>query len=557
MLTPFRKTSLVLAVFVGTAAAVAIGGALAERFEIRQQVQRLEADVILRKELLRSEVERHRLLPTVLAGNPELTTVVDPDTPVARRTLVVERLNAEFDRLARADGAATLYLVDTRGTTRVASNHRLPTSFIGQDYSFRPYFQDAIRLGSGELFAQGTVSRVPGLYLAQRLDSGKGVVVAKVEFTDLERSWRIRDEETLVIDGEGTVLLTSNPQRRFTPYDSRRTSDHTVISTQVSAAYRDWSVILQRNIGDAMLAAWIVGAVIGGLMGLLCGLGLIVIQASRRRRERQRVELERLVTDRTVELEHSNRQLLHEIEERVRSESTVQQLREDLAQANRLAILGQISAGVAHEINQPTAAIRTYVDNAKKFFERGDTRAALENLSTIAALSERIGLITDELREFSRRSPAHKEPLQLSEVIDGSRLLLEPQLRLKGITLLRPSAPETQRVLANRTRLEQVVVNLIQNAMDALADCEAPRIRVETGGNGREAWLSIADNGPGVPPDRRNDLFAPFSSTKPLGLGLGLVICRDIVADLGGSLEFAPAPGGGAIFTARLPECAP
>jgi two-component system C4-dicarboxylate transport sensor histidine kinase DctB len=100
-----------------------------------------------------------------------------------------------------------------------------------------------------------------------------------------------------------------------------------------------------------------------------------------------------------------------------------------------------------------------------------------------------------------------------------------------------------------------VVVNLIQNAMDALSEARDGTISIDAGGNGHEVWLSIADNGPGVPPERRAQLFAPFSSTKPLGLGLGLVICRDIIADLGGSLEFAPAPDGGAIFTARLPEC--
>jgi two-component system C4-dicarboxylate transport sensor histidine kinase DctB len=314
-------------------------------------------------------------------------------------------------------------------------------------------------------------------------------------------------------------------------------------------------VILQRDIGETLLAARLAGALIGGLIGVLLGLGVVLIEANRRRRERQRSELERLVADRTTALETSNRQLLHEIDERIRSESTVQQLREDLAQANRLAILGQISAGVAHEINQPTAAIRTYVDNARKLFERGDHGAALATLSTIASLSERIGFITEELREFSRRSPGRKEPVRLHDVIEGSRLLLEPQLRLRGITLLRPRAPETQRVLANKTRLEQVVVNLIQNAMDALSETRDGTISIDAGGNGHKVWLSIADNGPGVPPERRAQLFAPFSSTKPLGLGLGLVICRDIIADLGGSLEFAPAPDGGAIFTARLPEC--
>lgn len=555
MLREHTRPWLIAAVLAAVALTTAGGGAIGGRFELRQQIQQLDGDVVLRRELLRSEIERHRMLPTILAGNPELALAVDPATPDARRSAIVARLNAEFERLAREDGAATLYLVDARGATRVASNFRLPTSFIGQDYSFRSYFQDAIRTGSGELFAQGTVSGVPGLYLAQRLDSAKGVVVTKVEFTDLERNWRTRNDETLVVDRSGTVLLTSNSQRRFKRYDTTRATDGSVISKSVTAGYGEWNVILQRDIGETLLAARLAGALIGGLIGVLLGLGVVLIEANRRRRERQRSELERLVADRTTALETSNRQLLHEIDERIRSESTVQQLREDLAQANRLAILGQISAGVAHEINQPTAAIRTYVDNARKLFERGDHGAALATLSTIASLSERIGFITEELREFSRRSPGRKEPVRLHDVIEGSRLLLEPQLRLRGITLLRPRAPETQRVLANKTRLEQVVVNLIQNAMDALSETRDGTISIDAGGNGHEVWLSIADNGPGVPPERRAQLFAPFSSTKPLGLGLGLVICRDIIADLGGSLEFAPAPDGGAIFTARLPEC--
>jgi two-component system C4-dicarboxylate transport sensor histidine kinase DctB len=544
---------LILSAAVGVALVAWVGSVAAARLETQRQTQQLLIDTALRRELLRSEIERHRLLPTTLARNPQLAAAVDPDIPAADRKDTINVLNEDFEQLARADGAATLYLVDARGITRVASNHRLPTTFVGQDYSFRAYFRDAMQRGTGELFAQGTISGVPGLYLAQRLRNGAGVVVTKVEFTDLEKNWQIRNEQTLVVDRSGIVLLTSDPGSRFTAYKSEPDIAGKWISAQLPAPYQDWTLTLRRDIGAAVLTARLFGAALGGTLGLLLVAACYLTFVSRRRRETQRVELERLVTSRTEELENSNRRLVQEIEEHSRSEATVQRLRDNLAQANRLAILGQISAGVAHEINQPTAAIRTYADNAQKMLERGQAAAALATLPLIASLTERIGLITEQLREFARRSPAKREVVSLADVIDGSQLLLEQSLRVRRIRLLRPHSPEQQRVFANRTRLEQVLVNLIQNAMDAVADMTDPQICIETGDDADAVWISVSDNGPGVPPERRDDLFAPFSSSKPLGLGLGLVISRDIVSDLGGSLDFAPGPTGGAVFKVRIP----
>ncbi|NBO75426.1 MAG: hypothetical protein EBV29_12465 [Gammaproteobacteria bacterium] len=167
-------------------------------------------------------------------------------------------------------------------------------------------------------------------------------------------------------------------------------------------------------------------------------------------------------------------------------------------------------------------------------------------------MTERIGLITQELREFSRRSPGTKERLAVREAIDGAQLLLEQSLKLRRIRILRPTSPETAITFANRTRLEQILVNLIQNATDALADTKNPTITIESGQTANNIWIRVADNGPGVPVDRRADLFSPFSSSKPLGLGLGLVISRDIASDLGGSLEFDPSVTGAA-FVVTLP----
>lgn len=528
------------------------GSVIGGRIEEREQRRQLDTDVELRSQLLRSEIERHKLLPTTLASNPELSTAVDPATPDNIRAVSIQRLNNDFERLAAADGAATLYLIDDRGITRVASNHRLSTSFIGQDYSFRPYFRDAITKGAGQLFAQGTVSGLPGLYLSQKLSSGLGVIVTKVEFVALEKSWRHQNDETLVINADGLVLLTSNSARRFAIYNARETRTSTVISSELKTT-NNWTLILLRDIRPSILVTRIFGASVGGLLGLLVSLGLLFSYSQRARRRRQREQLEQLVSQRTSELQASNEKLRFEIDERIRIESKVQRLREDLAQANRLATLGQISAGVAHEINQPAAAIRAYVNNIRRMLEAGDHAQAATTLGTVDSLTERIGLITNELREFSRRAPTAKEVVKFSDIIDGSLLLLDPQLRSRRIVLTRALDKEVQHVHVNRTRLEQVIVNLLQNAMDALDGTTSPQIVIDTGYEDGMAWLKVIDNGPGVPIDRRADLFAPFSSTKPLGLGLGLVICRDIVADYGGSIDFSPAPGSGATFIVRLP----
>ena len=552
MTTQLRTVLSITLMSAVIAVAATTGGIVGGRLEEREQRRQLDTDVELRSQLLRSEIERHKLLPTSLASNPELSTAVDPATPENFRAATVRRLNQDFERLAAADGAATLYLIDERGITRVASNHRLKTSFIGQDYSFRPYFRDAMSKGTGELFAQGTVSGLPGLYLSQKLSSGRGVIVTKVEFVALERSWQRQEDETFVINTVGLVLLTSNSARRFKTYNARETRLSTVISSKLKTT-SNWTLILLRDIRQPTLVARLFGASIGGLLGLLVSLGLLYSYSQRARRRRQREELEKLVSQRTSELQASNEKLRFEIDERIRTESKVQRLREELAQANRLATLGQISAGVAHEINQPAAAIRAYVNNIRKMLETGDHVQAATTLGTVDALTERIGLITNELREFSRRAPKNKEAVELSVVIDGALLLLDPQLRSKRIKLRRTRENEVPRVHVNRTRLEQVIVNLLQNSIDALTSATSPEIVINTGVDDGTAWIKVTDNGPGVPVDRRADLFAPFSSSKPLGLGLGLVICRDIVADYGGSIEFSPAPASGASFLVRLP----
>ncbi|MBL0916827.1 MAG: sensor histidine kinase, partial [Sphingopyxis sp.] len=221
--------------------------------------------------------------------------------------------------------------------------------------------------------------------------------------------------------------------------------------------------------------------------------------------------------------------------------------REELAQASRLGTIGQITAGVAHEINQPVAAIRGFAENAGTFLDRGDPAKARDNLGTIVALTERIATIIAELRTFARRSTPSLGPVEIGAVIDGALLLVGDRIREQGVAVERIGDAKGLRCVADRVRLEQILVNLIQNALDALAGRPDPRIRIEAEA-GKEVALIVADNGPGIAAEVADNLFTPFVTGKPEGLGLGLGIARDIAREFGGTLDTAVSPLSGAAF---------
>ncbi|WP_244492624.1 sensor histidine kinase, partial [Aureimonas sp. AU22] len=234
------------------------------------------------------------------------------------------------------------------------------------------------------------------------------------------------------------------------------------------------------------------------------------------------------------------------------AEERVETLRHSLDQANRLASLGQITAGVAHEINQPVAAIRTYAENAARFLERGDVATTQRNLGNVVGLTERIGRITDTLKGHARRGSHPMEPVNLAEAVEGAIMVLQGRLDTAGVPILRDADLASFEVIGERVRLEQVLVNLIQNALDAMDGRVGARVEIATAGGVGAVDLIVRDNGPGIPPEQLATLFTPFSTSKPRGLGLGLVITKDILSEWGGSLLVDSRPGQGATFTARL-----
>jgi len=541
--------------------------------------------------VLRGELEKQRALPVILAR--------DPDVRQALGNSDKHALDIKLEAIARETHTAVIYVLDRTGLAIAASNWREPTSFVGSDYAFRDYFLGAVTAGSAEQFALGTVSNRPGLYITSRVEDGGtllGVVVVKVEFDRVEADWRALGGQTYVVDQRGVVLLSTITDWRFSveaPLAPEMASEirrslqfgaaplaplpfagdgevvrgteafpgtHVASRTAVPTTTWQLEVLLpvDRAIRDdrAELQALVALVLMPG--AALGGFALLRRQRNVARRNADalvKAELERRVAERTAELAGANSQLVDEIAERERAQERLSDAREELAKANRLATLGQISAGVAHEINQPLAALRTYAENARSFLQRADSPAVDDTLGKIMGLTERIGTITEALRGFARHGSGPLVAVDLGQAIDGALMILHAPLRQAGIVPALPELAAPVAVVARRVELEQVLVNLLRNAIEATGPSReviGPVLAITVEVAAAQVEIAVADRGSGLDEESLALLFTPFRTTKPRGLGLGLVISQDIVTAFGGTLSATSRPDEGSVFTITL-----
>lgn len=533
--------------------------------------------------LLESELQKFRLLPRVLTEFPDVRAALADKSDAASR-----RLDRELEQLAARTDATVIYVIDAGGTTIAASNWRAPTSFVGENYRFRPYFQGAMKGGEAELFALGTVSGRAGLYLARRVDVGGrqlGVIVLKVEFDKLETRWADSAAATLVTDAAGIVVMSSEPRWRFRsfapisaeaqqrlratrsygearldPLPVSRAGDGIRIGTDLfreadeRVSFPGGTLRLLQPAEPARASANATARVAFLVLLILVGAAIVtLLRVVERQTLRQAAHnaLEREVAARTRDLRTANDELRLASERQAETDRRYRAAREELAQASRLGSIGQITAGVAHEINQPIAAIRTFAENSLRYLERAQPDKARGNLDTIVELTARVGAITNELRNFARRKPTPLGPVTLQSAIDGTLLLIGDRLRAQGIALDVGIENPTAAVHADRVRLEQVLVNLLQNAVEAVHGGKNARIALRAHGYD-PVHIDVCDNGPGVPAELLPQLFTPFVTGRPEGLGLGLAIASDIMGGFGGTLTLIPSPLGGAGFRLTL-----
>ena len=577
-----RQISLVVAILL---IAIGIWGGEKWAHSSAKSIADGEASQLARSNgsLFESELQKFRLLPTVLTEYPDVVSLLRQPEGNAGP------LNRKLELLANRTGAAAIYVIQPDGLTFAASNYRQKTSFVGQNYGFRPYFTEAMARGSSELFALGTVSGRPGLFIASRVGSTGtplGIIVVKIEFDRLQRSWAAQKGITFITDRHDVVIVSSRPDWQFRMLRPLRPAEVAEIQqarqfnnmllrslpvsfsgkagTFAGKAYRREAINLSLR-GSRLTALVPLDSALQGtrarvrliLLAITIGFAGIVIwfvrQSERLSLQRTaQLELETKVHERTADLREVNDLLVREGAKRQRSEERYRRSREELAQANRLATLGQVAAGVAHEINQPVAAIRTFSENAIAYIARRQADVAATNLGQIVGLTDRIAQITSELRSFSRRQTPNVAPIRLDDAFDAALMLVHHRITASGTEIVWCREAAARTVKADRIRLEQVFVNVVQNALDALTSCKNPKIEIRIAADVERVVIEFVDNGGGVPAAVRQKLFTPFATGRADGLGLGLAIARDILREFGGDLELASTGPRGSIFRAIL-----
>ena len=553
-----------------------------------------------------SEINKYNYLPSVLELESNVSDLLNNPSAELRA-----KVNDYLEGLNRRSRSRAIYVLDTTGRVLATSNWRDADSYLGEDLSFRAYYQDAIRGLPGRFYGIGSTTGEPGYYLAHGLEEkGKiiGVAVIKVRLEALEERWQRARLEAFVSDENGIIILSSDPARRLKsvrpltaeikerlarslqyywwplnelvpleresiadgvekltfPANTSVDHEHTVVSYLAQTrelADTPWHLTLLTPLEDLRREA----ANQGMLVAVACALVAFLLIAWNERRkvistrlaarealEQANNELERRITDRTADLRASNERLKGQIRERRQAEETLRQAQDELIQAGKLAAIGQMSTSIAHELNQPLAALRTLSGNTVRFLERGALDTASANLRTINDLVDRMGRITASLRAFARRGE-DKGQASLSKAVEAALQLLAA--RLDNASLELHQQIDDVELAIDQTRLEQILVNLIGNALDAMQAQPLPILWLEGDVFEGRYRLRVRDNGHGIDAEARKHLFEPFFTTKPgeQGLGLGLTLSASLATAAGGTLNAEHPAEGGTMFVLVLP----
>ncbi len=503
---------------------------------------------------------------------------------------------------------AAAYLMNADGLTVAASNFGQPMSFVGKNYGYRPYFRDAMHGRLGRFFGIGMTTGQPGYFLAAPVEvHGKkvGVSAIKVSLDSFDAALLKSGEIVLVTDSSGVIFLTSVKEWRYRTLTqlgkdateqlrtTRKYNNLNLVPLETSLKLQDgisltkivlphdqahdylvrsetvghlgWNMVLLTNTQQERQNALLAGGAAMLATALLFFLVTYFQLNARRYRERRQSEallrqahqeLEERITARTAELVNTNMSLEEKVATLKTTEGILRETRDNAVQAGKLTVLGQMAAGITHEINQPLTALHTFTDNAVSLLDRGRLDDVRENLGLIRQMADRMGRIVTEIKTFARKSPAELQIVRVADAINQAVMLVEQRRRqLNAQITIEPFSEDTQ-VLADSIRFEQVLVNLLRNGLDAVSDTPEKCVTVSVAHHAPEVHIVVRDTGPGISGSVLSRLFEPFFTTKSAGkgLGLGLAISRMIVADFGGRLSAGNQQSGGAEFTIVLEE---
>ncbi|MCJ7995409.1 sensor histidine kinase [Rhizobium cremeum] len=585
-----HRSLVLLAALLLTAAVAVIGWGLpfvTLRFMNEASLQAGSA-LRLAVSALSGQLKRYEPLPALIADHDDIKELLTRPADQGLRMAANVYLR-EINALLRS---SDIYVMTMDGETIAASNYDDPATFIGQNFSYRPYFQDAAQGRQARFYALGTTSAKRGYYFASPVSvagSIRGVIVFKVDIDAIEDSWRGGEYKIIVNDPEGIIFMSGSPawlyssvlpltrerlartaqSRRYSdavlrelPIERSRLASHALmriaepdgareyLALSQYVAEADWTVNVLMDTGSVHSQA---RTAIAALVLLICVAGLaggVLIQRRARLNERidmesrAKAELERRVEERTADLARVNLEL--------------RKTQADLIQAGKLAGLGQMSAALSHEFNQPLAAAKTYADSAALLLDRERYDDARGNLARISSLIDRMASISRHLRNFARKPNEKLAPVSVEEVLLDTLEIVSARLATARAEVVSDLGSPPPVVRAGSVRLQQVLVNIISNAADAVEGLDDRRIHINARREGERVVVEVRDHGPGVQPAIAERIFDPFFTTKGVGkgLGLGLSISYNIVKDFGGNLTVSNHPEGGAVFRIELDAAA-
>jgi len=556
------RLAVVLLVIVAVGVVLVTNRWLSERFTETTR-NRAELRLALYSGNLTSELQRTSVVPLLLSGDPAISAALIK-RDFSGTTLRLIQVQGEI-------GVASILLLDQDGRTVGATNRNMLGRSFRQDALFidaqrtkETVFTVSPRPGNGFDFTYSRVVMVDGRSV--------GVIVVAADLMKYERAWAGLQDAVLITDSQGTVILATQPRWRGVPLEQvlsagevpsaldralkgaagwaqyppdAYVSGEGVLRTDTRVPFRGWRMVAftaydsVRERVNGVLALEIMG------FAILAAMTFYILS---RRAWSQTMSFRA----ESAELRLLNARLQREVAEREKVQKDLAVAELTLAQSSKLAALGEMSAAVSHELNQPLAAMKTYLAGARLLLQRKRPEEALSSFQRIDDLIERMGAITRQLKSYARKGGEAFEPVDLRACLSSALSMMEPQLKLRVVKITRTLPRSPVMVVADRLRLEQVIINLLRNALDATKDSARPQIDLILSA-GETATLTVRDNGHGIAD--LDTLFEPFYTTKKPGegVGLGLAISSGIVTDLGGRLTARNAPDGGAVFEVQLP----
>jgi two-component system C4-dicarboxylate transport sensor histidine kinase DctB len=574
------------------------GGAMIARGYMEEAEAQAATTLRLAVSALGGHLKRYEALPALIADQQNVEAlVVDPGNEALRT--VTNRYLKEINLLLKS---SDIYVMTTDGNTVAASNYDSPVSFVGENFSYRPYFQEAAEGRQSRFYALGTTSSKRGYYFGSPIEIAgaiRGVIVFKVDIDMIEASWGGGDDRIFVSDPEGIIFMTGSPEWLYAsilPLTVDRIARTEASRRYADAELRELPIVRASFVGHDVMrisgdrsekeylvvsqpmpeAGWTVNVLmdtgsvhaqtkttIAAILLTLCLAALVlatILQRRARLNERMQLqaearnELESRVAERTADLARVNSRIEEEIAERRLTEQRLRQTQADLIQAGKLAGLGQMSAALSHELNQPLAAAKTYAETTSVLIDLGRIAEASDNVRRISSLIDRMASIGKHLRNFARKPNEKLGAVSLEDVMHDTLEIVAARLKAADAVLDVDIDPPVPAVKAGAVRLQQVLVNIITNAADAVEGLDDRRIEVRARLEDDKVVVRVRDRGPGVAAAIHERIFDPFFTTKGVGkgLGLGLSISYNIIKDFGGSLTVADHPEGGAVFCIEL-----